>query len=131
MSIGFLQNYQVPSTGQGTGGFEVISGTFGGPLGFATSVAGQGFSNGIALPLLGPFFPPDPFSELLTDLPISFGNPNLLEFRYTLTFGAGSDVGATISVNNSPAAVPEPASMILLGTGLAALAGAARKRRKS
>jgi hypothetical protein len=36
-----------------------------------------------------------------------------------------------IGAQNSPAAVPEPATMILLGTGLAGAAASIRRKRKA
>ena len=47
----------------------------------------------------------------------------------SLPTGTGSDVG-TVTSTPTPTAVPEPASMILLGSGLMATVGVLRKRRR-
>jgi hypothetical protein len=47
----------------------------------------------------------------------------------SLPTGTGSDVG-TVTSTPTPTTVPEPASMILLGSGLMATVGVLRKRRR-
>jgi hypothetical protein len=71
-----------------------------------------------------------------------------VSFTYTLTGGTGSFVNAsgsllgtgTITLNPLPignssridiTTIPEPATMVLLGTGLAGIGAAVRKRRKA
>ena len=71
--------------------------------------------------LMGPFSPPNPFTDSRSNQPFSSGPVSLLDFRDTVVFGAGSGVGATITVNNvptTPSAVPEPATWLYLVSGM-------------
>lgn len=114
----FLQRFQT-TAGPGTA-FESIGGVFGPGLGLATSASGQVLFGSTTLPLLGPFTaPPNEFSEQLSNLPVTFTSPTLLDYRYTLNFGQGSQVGSSITINpTEPSSVPEPSSLLLMGTGV-------------
>jgi len=59
-------------------------------------------------------------------------NPNLrLGLIASVSRADGGPESFFIGAENSPAAVPEPATMILLGTGLAGAAASVRRRRKA
>ncbi len=117
--VDFLQNFQTPfGSGTGNNGFEYISGSFGGPLANASSVQGQGISNsGTAQAVLGPFFAPTPFSASNTNQPTKVGPTTLLDFKDTILFAAGSGIGSTINVSNTPSPAtptPEPSAGLLM-----------------
>jgi hypothetical protein len=114
--IDFLQDYQRPSgTGTDTSGVESFSGSFSGLFASASSVEGQLFSTGgTAMLLMGPFFPPNAFASSESNQPFSFAPTTTLDFRTTIVFGLGSNVGATVMIGNS---VPEPATWLLLVSG--------------
>ncbi|HEY7212041.1 MAG TPA: hypothetical protein VH477_17335 [Bryobacteraceae bacterium] len=112
MVVDFLQLFQSPAAGSNNNVREWISGTFGGPLANASSAQGQALTAGTAARILGPFFPPGNFSDSAINQPGSYtAGATLLDFKDTLTFGAGSGIGSTIYINNVPGtAVPEPGS---------------------
>ena len=119
LSIDFLQYFQtLGASGTNSSGFESITGNFSGAYAGASNVAGQAISTGgTAQALMGPFFPPNSFSDSRTNQPFSFASTSLLDFRDTVVFGAGSGTGATINVNNVSAA-PEPETWFLSGIAL-------------
>jgi hypothetical protein len=130
LTIDFVQSYLTPfSVGSNTSGIEAVSGTFSGALGSGSDVKGQLSSNGTAMAAMGPFVPPSPFSTILTNQPFVYGPTTTLDFKYTFDFGANSAVNSAISVGDV-SAVPEPVSLMLLGSGLIG-AGVRRYRRRS
>jgi hypothetical protein len=69
-------------------------------------------------------------SGIVTGFPITLTSPETvyLEFNYLNTPGTNGDVGALL--DNVEITTPEPSGLLLLGSGLAALAGGLWKRRK-
>jgi uncharacterized protein (TIGR03437 family) len=97
-SIHLLQNFENAGLSSGTFGADIHVG-FGGPLTPAgSSAARQLFLGSTPQPLLGPFSPPPAlFSASFSGFPISgLGNPLLFDNRFSVSFGAGSNPGATI-----------------------------------
>lgn len=115
--VDFLQNFQTPySTGTNNTGHESFQGTFAGPVSISSSAELQIFSNGgTAMALLGPFFPPNSFSASSMNQPFAEGPLTSNDVRNTLLFGAGSGVGASISLNPT---TPEPSTGFLMFGGV-------------
>jgi hypothetical protein len=84
----------------------------------ATDVAGPG----------APAITQDSFNNDQYDIITSLAGPFSISSIWTVTLGAGSDVGFQANASLAPMNVPEPVSMSLLGTALVGL-GAIRRRR--
>jgi hypothetical protein len=102
-------------------GSTLLSGSF-------TSFTSVGTPNGISVTGVGP---DTKNATLLTYIGLPTNTPfALFGFSMGATSAAAANVYDTFSTDVSNTAVPEPGSMLLLGTGLFGLAGAVRRRLK-
>lgn len=83
----------------------------------------------------------NPQLQWITPTTLTFDSPQAGTFTLTLppitdiikcgSITGNSTLHATLTFNNGPASIPEPTSLILLGTGLFGLAGFASRKSKS
>lgn len=115
-----LRLNQLVLTAYSTNGQILFQGSLAAPIHFGNEQNGQGHGDRV--------FALD--SIQAAQLQAAFqANPNL---RLGLFASTSDDTGSftNFKLGQGPEAVPEPTTMILLGTGLAGVAGRARRRRK-
>jgi trimeric autotransporter adhesin len=125
LTLDILQNFQGPAAP--TAYLEVVYGIFGGPLASSgSSATAQLLVSGIALPLMGPFSPPNAFSAENEASTPGLGTTFLPDARVIATFGAGSGSGAFITTSTVPiTGNPAPTVVSLICSPTKLNAGAA------
>jgi hypothetical protein len=108
-------------TAYGSGGEVLFQGSLAAPINFGDELNGQGLGDRV--------FALDAIQAARLQAVLQ-ANPDL---RLGLSASTSGDTGSftNFKLGSAPAAVPEPMTMFLFGTGLVGVAGFARRRRKS
>jgi hypothetical protein len=113
-----VENFQ-NSLGSSIPFYEAVYGAFGPGLAPASTASFNGVIGGTVLPVLGPFSPGgnNVFSQELDNLAVSgLGNRLLLDIHYSVTFAAGSSIGAFVIFSGAPVSLPLGGALSVNGT---------------